>query len=195
MVGQCCFVPVSITARRLLDFIYGAGVKQQCSIALCSFWRHSTQFLWWGPKKSRQTVIVPSFRFLYLNTGEFVYDAENSGARFDGLRGGGCKWTWDFFFWKVKSCFKYTSFGFSYFFCDLNCNLNIFCTMLHVFSLLNLLLGFLWTSLLTTWAGSSFPVACVQSTSLAATVCSRTWRLKNGAVPWRGWILNISWAK
>lgn len=44
------------------------------------------------PKKV-QTVIVPSFCFVYLNTGEFVYDAENSGAGFDGLRGDGCKWT------------------------------------------------------------------------------------------------------
>lgn len=50
-----------------------------------------------GPEKSRQNVVVPSFWFLYLNIGEFVCDVENSGAGFGGLRGDGCKWTWDIF--------------------------------------------------------------------------------------------------
>lgn len=85
-----------------------------------------------------------------------------------------------FLFWKVKSCFKYTSFGFGYFFCDLNFNLRVF---LH-----NAVCFFssksVWHALnlpTTTWAGS-FPVACTRavSCSLAATVCSRTYRLKNG---------------
>lgn len=46
-----------------------------------------------GPEKSSLSVIVPSLWFLYLSTGEFGRDTENSGAGFGHRGGDGCKGT------------------------------------------------------------------------------------------------------
>lgn len=118
---------------RLLDFIYGASVKQQCSIALCSFWRHSTPICGEAQRNPDRLLLPHLFSFYIETLVNLCMMQKILGLNLMASEVMDVNRLEIFLFWKVKSCFKYISFGFVYLLCDLNFNLNIFCTMLYVF--------------------------------------------------------------